>query len=175
MIKLRNLILEDKNADVYESVKQYQNGYTVTSVQRYLRKKRQIDIPEKTTLAEYKQFLQTQVDNIDLAIASSKTYPVGTIFWRGVDSNSFYKDNKTTDLGYTSVAINNNEAVRTFGLGGIIMKLIVGEPIKGLDMNKYLRKSDIDGEYQQEILLERGLSFILEKEDKLFNTYRIIK
>ena len=174
MIKLRSLILEAQTDEVYDSVKQYQNGLTVGSVQRYLRKQPQTYIPKKFTPAKYKQFLQVQVDNLDKVIASSKTYPAGTIFWRGVDSKLIYKE-KVTDLGYTSVALNNNDTVQTFGTGGMIMKLIVEKPIKGLNMNKYLKSSDIDGVDQEEILLERGLTFVLEQEGEEFNTYKIIK
>ena len=42
-------------------------------------------------------------------------------------------------------------------------------------MNKYLKSSDIDGSDQEEMLLERGLTFILEKESPKFNTYKITK
>jgi hypothetical protein len=172
MISLHKLILEIQNDDAYESVKQYQNGLTVSGVQAYLRKK-SVSSKNKTQ-AEYKQFLQNQVDNLDSAIKAAKTYPVDTVFWRGVGSKSFYKD-KTFDLGYTSVSIINNDTVQSFGLGGVIMKLIVATPLKGLDMNKYLKSSDIDGADQEEVLLERGLTFILEKESPKFNTYKITK
>jgi hypothetical protein len=174
MIKLQTLILEAQSDNIYDSVKQYQNGFTVGDVQRYLRKRPLSYIPKGYTSSEYKQFLQVQVDNLDSAIASSKTYPVGTIFWRGVDSKSIYTKS-TTDLGYTSIALNNNDTVQTFGSGGMIMKLIIEKPVKGLDMNKYLKSSDIDGESQEEILLERGLTFVLEQEGEKFNTYKIIK
>ena len=173
MISLHKLILEIQNDDAYESVKQYQNGLTVGDVQRHLRKLSLLGKAKKP-IAKYKQFLQTQVDNLDSAINASKTYPAGTVFWRGVGSKSFYKD-KTRDLGYTSVSINNNDTVQSFGLSGTIMKLIVDTPIKGLNMNKYLKSSDIDGSDQDEVLLERGLTFILEKESPKFNTYKIAK
>lgn len=159
------------NDPIYEAVKMYQNGYTVGTVQDWLRKGKAIVygmMPNGYNKANYSKYVKGQVDLLDSAMA--KVIPKGTILWRGVD---FVPTSNFIDEGYTSTSQSLNNTVRIFtGLKGTVMKLIVGNNVKGIDINNYLKSNDIDGIDQEEILLQRGLKYkLLEEGD--YKIYQI--
>lgn len=153
-------LLERVSAESYDAIKLYQNGNTVTDVQRYLRGLPMLKIGNYSVTTEY---LQQQIEAIDAAMKPVKP---GTVLWRGVDDPKYTKSS-FTDLGYVSTAKSLNNTVKVFsGVGGVIMKIIVGKGVKGININAYLSKKDIDGVEQEEFLLQRGLRFTLQEENE---------
>lgn len=177
MIRLQDLIEykyfirpEDKQKPAdYLAVQYYQNGITVGDVQRQLR-----GLPLKRGKGpKYVQYIKDQIQLID-SVIQSKGKPITKPLYRGVDERGFYKE-RAIDKGYTSTSPELNDAVRSFGYGGLIMKLDVESGIKGLHMDSYLASKDIDGAAQNEFLLPRGLTFIRTEEGKEFNSYRVTR
>ena len=178
MIRLQDLVMEykyfirpedrEKPAD-YLAVQYYQNGITVGDVQRYLR-----GMPLKRGKgAKYMAYIKEQVELID-SVIQSKGKPITTPLYRGVDERGFYKE-RAVDKGYASTSPELNDAVKSFGYGGIIMKLELEPGIKGLHMDSYLDSKDIDGAAQNEFLLPRGLTFTRTEEGKEYNSYLVSK
>lgn len=172
--------IEDNDEDMskiaskeeYSAVKDYENGFTVGDVQRFLRGQKFLSGKGDA----YKKEMEDAAKNISNSIQKYGTsLKKGTTIYRGVDDASIYGKEKV-DKGFTSVAKDLNNTVKVFGLGGIIMKIIIDDDdIKGLDMNKFLKKSDTDGEEQDEILLQNDIKYELIDDGDEIKTYRAVK
>jgi hypothetical protein len=153
----------------YEAVKDYQNGF-ISDMQRFLRSQPFI-IGQNTS--KYKKEIQSKIEILDRAISKSNPIKIGTILWRGITDSEYAPHKNFEHSAFMSVSKTLNKNVEMFSTGGIKMKLIVDGPIKGIDINSYLKKSDIDGYHQEELLLERGLYLeFIEADDKIV-TYKI--
>jgi hypothetical protein len=157
----------DNKSDEYLAIQLYQNGYTVTDIQKFLRtgkvSKKEADV------------IKLSVELIDKAFTKSRKFLKETILWRGVDGLNFYSSGDGIDKGYTSTAKTLNSTVKDWSIGGKILRIIAPKGMSYIDMNSYLNKSDIDGVDQEEFLLPRGLKFELDEKFTDYETYQVKK
>lgn len=157
----------DNKSDEYLAVQLYQNGYIVTDVQKFLRTSK---FPSKKET----DVIRLSVELIDKAFLKSPKLTKETELWRGVDGLNFYSSS-SIDKGYTSTAQTLNATVKDWSINGKILRILAPKGMNYIDMNKYLKKSDIDGSDQEEFLLPRGLKFELDSTYNDYETYRVKK
>jgi hypothetical protein len=172
----------------YDILKDYQQGGNVGRIQRFARGLYQIS-GKKSEQKAINAKAETELKKMDAVIdKAGVVFKKGTVVWRGVDDASVYGDDLSniTDKGYTSTAKEMNDTVSMWSGDadkvekgkkpkGMIMKIIFGEDIKALDMNGTLKKDDIDGVEQQEILLPRNLKFTLVKDQEAYKVYKVTR
>jgi hypothetical protein len=150
----------------YDTVRKYQHGF-ITDMQRLLRSQKFI---VRKDSPEYRKELQRDIDLLDQAISKGRPLKKGTILWRGLTDSKFAPKKNFVHTAFMSAAKNLNDTVYTFStLGGTVMKLILDDSIKAIDVNKYLKATDIDGIEQEEVILPRGLRLEYISEENLGN------
>jgi hypothetical protein len=147
------------------AVRLYQNGYTVTEVQKFLRTEK---IPTKNLIKTVKESILL----IDKALEKSPKFNKETVLWRGVDIVDLYCNNMI-DRGYTSTAKTLNSTVKSWSIGGKILRILAPKNMNYIDINSYLKREDIDGIEQEEILLPRNLKFEFDPTFRDYETYRV--
>jgi hypothetical protein len=157
----------DNKSDEYLAIQLYQNGYTVTDIQKFLRTGK---VPKKEA-----DVIKSSVELIDKVFTKSPKLSKETILWRGVDGLNFYSSGNGIDKGYTSTAQTLNATVKDWSIGGKILRIIAPKGMSYIDMNSYLKKPDIDGADQEEYLLPRGLKFELDPRFTDYETYQVKK
>lgn len=156
----------NNKSDEYLAVQLYQNGYIVTDVQKFLRTGK---FPSKKEA----DVIKSSIELIDKAFSKSPKLSKETELWRGVDGLHFYSSGDGIDKGYTSTAQTLNTTVKDWSIGGKILRILAPKGMNYIDMNKYLKSSDIDGADQEEYLLPRGLKFELDNSFTDYETYRV--
>jgi hypothetical protein len=155
----------NNKSDEYLAIQLYQNGYTVTDIQKFLRTGK---VPKKEV-----DVIKSSVELIDKAFMKAPKLLKDSELWRGVDGLNFYSSGDGIDKGYTSTAQTLNSTVKDWSIGGKILRIIAPKGMNYIDMNSYLNRSDIDGVDQEEYLLPRGLKFELDPSFTDYETYRI--
>lgn len=158
----------NNKSDEYLAIQLYQNGYTVTDVQKFLR-------TGKLSNKKEANVIKSSVELIDKAFLKSPRLSKETELWRGVDGLNFYSSGNGIDKGYTSTAQTLNATVKGWSIGGKILRILAPKGLNYIDMNSYLKKADIDGTDQEEFLLPRGLNFGLDPSFTDYETYKITK
>ena len=171
----------------YDVLKDYQQGYTIDRIQRIAR-----GVPQRGNKKEQKEAAakaEVELKKMDDVIEKAGiVFKKGTVLWRGVADTASYGDDldNMTDKGFNSTAKEMNDTVSSFSGGvdktkkgekpeGMIMKIIIGEDIKALDMNGTLKKDDIDGISQKEVLLPRNVKFKFVKNEGIYRVYTVTK
>lgn len=107
--------------------------------------------------------MQQRVPVMD-SILSTGYAPVDMLLYRAIDPKALagLKEGETwTDLGYGSNALDRNN---TTGFGGLHMTIKVPKATRALLVDKALDPTK-PGDYENEVLLERGLTYRIDKID----------
>jgi hypothetical protein len=152
-------------SDEYLAIQFYQNGYSVGQIQTFLRTG---DSDKKEI-----EFVKKSISLMDSVFRNIK-FEKETELFRGVDNKEYYVKS-LIDKGYTSTSKNLNSTVREWSLGGKVIRILAPKGLNYIDMNLYLKRSDIDGFQQEEILLPRNLKYVRNENYKDYETYNVKK